>query len=266
MKLLSFILILFCLNTAILSDPIHDAAKEGNLETIKKLVKDGADVKAKDYKGITPLYYAANYNSEHEKIDIVKFLINNGANVNAKNNEGMTPLHIAVYFENLDVVKFLVVNGADINAKDDEGKTPLHKAARYANTEAVKFLVVNGADVNTKDKEGYTPIQLAARHNNLVTVEILSSLERKKESETIKKDDQLVKIEQVETLLEKINIPEQKEKIEKIKADLKDLKDFQKNGNRAEFKKRLKKILTVLSALLPYPQNVILSGLVELID
>lgn len=52
-------------------------------------------------------------NASHEgNLDIVKELIAEGADVNAKNNSGFTPLMYARYGENLDIVKTLIAAGA----------------------------------------------------------------------------------------------------------------------------------------------------------
>lgn len=57
-------------------------------------------------------------------------LIKNGADVNAKNEYGETPLHLAASNEYDNMVEFLIKNGADINAKTERGNTPLQYAAR----------------------------------------------------------------------------------------------------------------------------------------
>jgi ankyrin repeat protein len=55
------------------------ASDKGDVEKVKKLLKEGADVNAKGKYGYTPLHKAAFY----RYIEIVKLLIENGANVNA---------------------------------------------------------------------------------------------------------------------------------------------------------------------------------------
>jgi ankyrin repeat protein len=45
---------------------------------------------------------------KYENLNSVKFLVENGANINLKNNNGLSPLILAVKHSNLDIVKYLV--------------------------------------------------------------------------------------------------------------------------------------------------------------
>ena len=67
---------------------IHDAAKAGDIKTVKQHLTAGADVNAKDIGGFTPLHHAA-VNGHKE---ITELLIAAGTDVNAKDKEGKTPL------------------------------------------------------------------------------------------------------------------------------------------------------------------------------
>lgn len=82
--------------------PLHDAALEGNLDTVKKLIANGLDLNAKNKFGITPLHYA----SIAGHLEIVKYLLSNGAN-NIKSNSGKTPLDFARDKEHVDIVSAL---------------------------------------------------------------------------------------------------------------------------------------------------------------
>ena len=62
---------------------IHDAAKKGELEKVKKLLKDNPELvfsKSEDSVGYTPLHWAA-YNGHK---DVAESLLAKGAEVNAK--------------------------------------------------------------------------------------------------------------------------------------------------------------------------------------
>ena len=92
---------------------LHVAVLDENMEFVKWLVSQGADVNAKQKNGDTPLHEAVHYN---EGIAIVKFLVSKGADVHAKGVCGWTPL----FYTNgsdIEFAKFLVSKGADVNAK-----------------------------------------------------------------------------------------------------------------------------------------------------
>ena len=83
---------------------LHKAIWKGH-NVVKFLVRNGAEVDAKDQVDVTPLYIAAGVG----KLDIVKYLIENGAKVNSKQKNGCTPLYIAAALKGkLDVVKYLI--------------------------------------------------------------------------------------------------------------------------------------------------------------
>lgn len=95
-------------------------------------------------------------------IEIIKLLIENGADVNQTNEHKSTPLHYAVELKNkgTEIIKLLIDKGADVNAKDSAGNTPLHCAVSNS-LENTKILIDNGADVNAKSRNGETPLNTA---------------------------------------------------------------------------------------------------------
>jgi ankyrin repeat protein len=132
------------------------AIKNGDVERIKKLISQGADVNAKDNRGMTPLHQAAYYGRRQ----VAKVLIAKGANVNATNTAGRTPLHIAANFGPKWVLELLLANGASINARDIAGNTPLHAAtdSPYVKRDLLELLIAKGADVNARNEAGQTPL------------------------------------------------------------------------------------------------------------
>ncbi len=102
-----------------LNAQLIEAAEAGNIKNVKKLLKQGAEVDARDNYGWTALMRAAMWGH----LDVVKFLAELGADVNARDKLGWTALMRAAMWGHLDVAKFLVDNGADLSAMNNEGKT-----------------------------------------------------------------------------------------------------------------------------------------------
>jgi ankyrin repeat protein len=90
---------------------IHDAARDGNLEKVKALIKNNPDlVFSKDdkYNGQTPLHAAVL--NRHK--DVAELLLASNADVNAQVPiVGLTPLLIAAGGGYPDVVKLLRQHG-----------------------------------------------------------------------------------------------------------------------------------------------------------
>ena len=82
----------------------------------------GADIKARDEDGETPLHRAARFN---ENPAVIAALLDAGAEIEARNEDGHTPLHRAARLnKNPAVIAALLDAGADPEARDEAGKTP----------------------------------------------------------------------------------------------------------------------------------------------
>ncbi len=99
-------------------------------------------------------------------LDRVKALVGQGADVNSLNRMQMTPLVVAAMNSRTAVCKFLADNGADLNANDVRGMTALLYAVERNNKELVEFLVKKGADVNITTGRGENAFSLAKRKHN----------------------------------------------------------------------------------------------------
>lgn len=115
---------------------LHHAAAKGDLNVLKRLVANGADVNSRDERGRTPLHYATN---EH-RADVMKFLLDNGADANAKDLDGDTPLHDAATAADPNIAQLLLEHGADPNIRGSTGETPLDIAVMLSRRETVSLL------------------------------------------------------------------------------------------------------------------------------
>ena len=123
------------------SASFHDAARNGDLERVKALLKDNPDlVFSKDSIGQTPLHYAAYWGYK----GVAALLLASKAEVNAKNNDGYTPLHWAAYRGHKAVAALLLANKAEVHAKDTDGETPLHMAVAGEHKDVAELLRQHG--------------------------------------------------------------------------------------------------------------------------
>jgi len=103
------------------------------------LTENPQNVAAIDENGRTMLSWAA----QQGNLDIVKILLRNGAEINScdlKSKE--SPLHNAIIEDNIETAIYLIDNGADLRVNDIDGRTPLHV---LANKKALGFWK-NGCD------------------------------------------------------------------------------------------------------------------------
>jgi hypothetical protein len=136
------------LNTAE-QEEFYDAIKRGDLESVKELF-DKSIINIKNAYGVTPLIMAVSRSYE----DIAKFLIKNGADVNAKDNEGSSTLLHSCFVDDSKIAELLVRSGADINVQDNFGITPLIYSCSEGYINLAKLLVKYGADINMRTKYG----------------------------------------------------------------------------------------------------------------
>ena len=111
------------------------AAKVGNVGIYEKLVQVGADVKAADKAGRTPLLVASGAGC----VAICKDLIQAGGNGNAAGLDGVTPLVRAILSENSDISRLLIPKRTQSSDISDLGSFVEHMAQAFlqpANIEA----------------------------------------------------------------------------------------------------------------------------------
>ena len=150
------------------SATLHQAAAEGDVEQVKKLLAAGASVNAKDSDGNTPLNRAVKAGQQA----IVMLLIDKGSDVNAPGRWTARPLHEAAWEGHVELVKLLIARGADVNAWQGDYWTPLHSAADQGHKDVAEILIASGADVNLK-REGGIPLHTAAGQGQLEMAALL---------------------------------------------------------------------------------------------
>jgi ankyrin repeat protein len=149
---------------------LFDAAKAADLQAVKTLLEEGADVDATDSDGDTALHMAAAGGDA----DIVLALLDARANANIKDSRGDSPLHVASFYGHAYVVQILINRGAVLEERNNAGFTALHYASLNGHMEAVKTLLDAGADVNAQNfQTGATAILIATIGNLIDVVRLL---------------------------------------------------------------------------------------------
>jgi uncharacterized protein len=161
--------------------PVHLAARQGEIESVKALMDAGADVNQRGAGDpVTPLLIA----TMNGHFDLAKYLLDKGANPNLAQVNGAAPLYAALNVQwaakalypqprayeqqktsYLDLMQALLDKGADPNARltrkvwysqydfdqsgvDETGATPFWRAAYAADVDAMKLMLKYGADPN----------------------------------------------------------------------------------------------------------------------
>ena len=167
--------------------PLMFAAREGDLQSARLLVKAGTDMNARGGDGKDALSLALFDGS----YDVAAFLIDSHANVNQKDAQRFTPLFWAVDRRNMEtapnfpwietrdplpLIQKLLDVGADPNlvinstprARMREGSprivfaTALMRAAQAGDIELVKLLLAHGADLHIISSDRETSLMAAA--------------------------------------------------------------------------------------------------------
>jgi len=176
----------------------------GRPEAVMTLLANGADPRASDADGNTPLHHAARSSDP----GVAALLRDAAAELDVLNGDGITPLGMACAAGNWRLARFLLERGAKpepagatpallaaagseeddaagvqlllkhkakVGARDAHGRSALHEAALAGNLEALDALLAAGADVHAVDDDGRTPLLDAARGAHLPVLDALVS-------------------------------------------------------------------------------------------
>lgn len=153
---------------------LFDAVQEGNVASVKALIKKKADVNYTEsiptsdggyIHEWTPLMTATVAGNA----DMVKLLIEAGAWVNFMNSHVVNALWLATTSGNAAVVKLLVDSKAYVNNRSVEEVTPLMNAAMNGYYKIAEYLIDAKAEINLVHKDGDSALMfaLANGHNDL---------------------------------------------------------------------------------------------------
>ena len=105
--------------------PLYIATREGDLEEVKRMVKQGANPLDKDINDDTLMHFAAQCGS----LEILKYLIEDvNCNPATEGQNGNTVLHTAAEDGQLSIIKYLVEEcNVEVTLPDAEGFCNMHQ-------------------------------------------------------------------------------------------------------------------------------------------
>ncbi|KAM6934031.1 ankyrin repeat and SOCS box protein 9-like [Xenentodon cancila] len=151
--------------------PIHDAAFNGRVVTLQRLVAQGVCVNLNTLDQVSPLHGACLQG----RAACAKILVENGANVNGSTKDGQTALMEACARGHVTCVSLLLQHGADPLGTGPSGSA-LHRAAAEGHPECIEPLVQHGADVDQHVDQLGSPLHVACAGQRLSTVRKLLQL------------------------------------------------------------------------------------------
>ncbi|HTW64370.1 MAG TPA: ankyrin repeat domain-containing protein [Bryobacteraceae bacterium] len=150
---------------------VADAAQNRDIPALQELLRQHANVNAAQPDGTTALHWAAHWNDP----EMTGILLKAGADAKAVNHYGASPLSEAATVGNATIIEQLLKAGANPNTRTTaDGETVLMTSARAGNVDAVKVLLDHGADVNAKEGyRGQTALMWAAAERHADVVKLL---------------------------------------------------------------------------------------------
>lgn len=122
-----------------------EAAKEGNLEEVRRLLDEGADPNpTTDFQEFALMGAVSN-----DRPDVVALLLDRGANPNLRDSQGQTALFMAAYQRNTRVVGMLLDAGAEVDVVTNAGETALLRSVIWQDRDTVDLLLKAGAKPET---------------------------------------------------------------------------------------------------------------------
>ncbi|NXA09439.1 ANR55 protein, partial [Sapayoa aenigma] len=143
---------------------VYQAAANGDVNTLTAVIREDPSIlECCDREGCTPLMHAVS----GRQVDTVKLLLKMGANINTQDACGRTSLSLATYLGWLEGCVSLLRNGAKQNIPDKNGRLPLHAATAEPDVRLLSVLLQqsNLSEINHQDNEGMTSLHWAAFHN-----------------------------------------------------------------------------------------------------
>ncbi|KAI0882303.1 ankyrin [Annulohypoxylon maeteangense] len=148
--------------------PLHEAVINGNLEAVRCLLENGADVNVSTESLTRPLHEAAS-SGVPDIETIMEVLMSYGAHIECRNGFGETPLMSACGEGHWDLAKLLLDIGADPQVLDYQSNNLLRELVVHSSEFEIRQLFINlrdlGVDPHHQNIDGVSAMHLAIRYD-----------------------------------------------------------------------------------------------------
>ena len=176
--------------------PLHAAAREGDLESLSKLLASHSSptnnhnnniINERDMHGRTAIHLASWANEKA----IVERLLDFGADVTVGAADGVQAIHFACMKGHLGIVKTLLsqerTNRANVRAKTSKNENCMHFAVKSGNKELVEYLAKKNVSVLLKSAKRKYAADMTNKREIKEIVERLKETQEKEEEERKKR-------------------------------------------------------------------------------
>ncbi|MFN0161135.1 MAG: ankyrin repeat domain-containing protein [Burkholderiales bacterium] len=129
-----------------------EAAARADVGEVRRLLGQGASVRARDAQSRTPLLAATQSNC----VECARLLIGAGADVNAKDAISDSPYLLAGARGRLDILRLTLAAGADLKSTNRFGGTALIPACHYGHVDTVRELLKTRVAIDHVNNLGWT--------------------------------------------------------------------------------------------------------------
>ncbi len=146
------------------------ASYYGYTDSIIYWLNLGADVDAVSSDGVSALNYAI----QSRNLNAVKALVVNGANINYYSNKNLPPIFLAVSYNEKEMVNYLIAKGAKLTTLVKNKLNVLHFAVKYADSSIFRILYTNQPELfELKDDDGNSPMMAAILYKRYDIIPII---------------------------------------------------------------------------------------------
>jgi ankyrin repeat protein len=171
--------------------PLYNAVSNGSTDVVRYLLSKHADPNVQSPSCGSLLYVALG-----RGLDMIRTLVEGGANVHSAesspdNKEGLINTVLRYQRNPFDIVKYLIeTGGIDINKKRGNLAYPLLTACQRGQADVVRYLLSRGAEPNVVDNLSRRALHLAALSHGSLAALLESNVDVQKFEPAAKSDDE----------------------------------------------------------------------------